>query len=358
MPPTSDPPQGPPPLTAPPAALVVDGRHQLGSFDAPVPVLNLGDVVRSRGWRGHLARVARDLRTKEWEAFQLGDDEWFVLGAVYDAKVVGIVMVIAVHQRSGRILRWIDKVPSNRVSVARGLEGTASVGRSRSGRLAITNAVGSGRVHVDGHHGGGSGLPPLRLSGTGDCSVPAARHLAVCHPFDDDHVLYTNKCLMPFVGELWIGSERVGFDADRSFLILDDHHGEYPSPQVYDWVTGAGRRDDGSLAGFNLTHNQVRDPDVHNENVVWVDGTLLRLPAVTFARPGGVLAPWHITDTAGTVDVTFTPTVDSTLHVGPRHALAEYHAPYGRFAGTIRADGRTVRVDGLFGMGERKRIRI
>lgn len=349
---------GPPPLEHPPAALVIGGRHQIGSYDGPVPVVNPLDVVTAPGWRGRLARMARDLRMKEWEAFQLGNDEWFVLGAVYDAKLVGLVMVIAVHEDSGRILRWIDKLPSTRLSVARGLQGTASTGGGRAGRLTITNAVADGRFTVDGHHRGRGALPPLRLSGVGDCAAGVAHHLAVCHPFGSGRILYTNKCLMPFRGELRIGSQVVTFDDDRSFMILDDHHGEYPSPLVYDWVTGACRQGDGSLLGFNLTHNQVGQPEVYNENVVWVDGAMHRLPAVQFDRPDGVLGPWRVTDAAGTVDVTFTPTVESSLHVGPRRSLAEYHAPYGRFAGHLTAAGRTVSVDGLFGMGEKKLIRI
>lgn len=346
----------PPALTPPPAALVVDGRHQLGSFDAPVPRVNPLDIVTADGWRGRTARTARNLRLKEWEAFQLGNDEWFVLGAVYDAKVMGIVMVIAVHQESGRIVRWIDKVPATRVSVARGLDGTASRGRSSRGALTITNVVGSGQVSIDGHHTGGEHRPALHLSGTGDTSADV-RHIAVCHPFGADRILYTNKCLMPFTGELRIGEETIDFSPDRSFMILDDHHGEYPSPQVYDWVTAAAHRD-GALVGFNLTANQVLDADRYNENVLWADGELHRLPAVRFDRPGGIEGPWHVTDRAGTVDITFTPEVTSTLHVGPRQALAEYHAPYGRFTGRFDLDGVITSVDGLFGMGEKKNIRV
>ena len=43
-----------------------------------------------------LARTARNLRLKEWGAFQLGDDDWFILGAVYNAKTVGLLQVLAV----------------------------------------------------------------------------------------------------------------------------------------------------------------------------------------------------------------------------------------------------------------------
>ena len=348
----------PPPLVDPPAAVVIDGGHQLGSFNAPIPRLNLADAVTATGFRGCLARLARDLRTKEWEAVQFGNDEWFGLAAVYDAKVLGMVMTIAVHQQSGRIHRWINNTAPGAVSVARGLQGTASVGRSRAGSSTMINRLERGLVRIEARHRGSAGGPALMLSGEGHSAAGGARHLAVCHPFTGERVLYTNKCLMPFHGELRIGAEVVVFADDRSFLILDDHHGEYPWPQDYDWVTGARRDPDGALFGFNLTRNQVVDADRYNENVVWVDGELHRLPAVTFARPHGVDQPWHISDRHGAVDVTFTPTVRSTRHVGPRHILAEYHAPYGWFSGRIDAGGRTVVVDGLFGMGEKKRIRV
>lgn len=346
----------PPALLPPPAALVIDGRHQLGSFDGPVPQLNLGDIVQTPGWRGRMANWGRDFRTKEWEAFQLGNDEWFVLGAVYNAKVVGIVMVIAVHQASGRRLRWINKVPARSVEVARGLERSVSRGGSRRSALTITNALADGRIDLDGHHAGRNSLPSMSLTGTGLIDEDT-RHLAVCHPFPSDRILYTNKVLVPFTGVLSIGEETITFDEDRSFLILDDHHGEYPSPQIYDWVTGA-RHEGGSLLGFNLTRNQALNPEVNNENVLWRDGGLHRLPAVTFDRPDGVEGPWHISDRDGLVEVTFTPEVPSTLHVGPRHSLAEYHAPYGRFQGQITAAGRTTSLDGIFGMGEKKKIRL
>ena len=142
-------------------------------------------------------------------------------------------------------------------------------------------------------------------------------------------------------------------------MILDDHHGEYPSPLQYDWVTGARRSPAGRLEGFNLTANQVRDPESFNENAIWIDDTVHRLPAVRFERPDGVNDTWHVRDGDGRVDVRFTPTVRSEMHVGPRRILAEYYAPYGWFEGRLRAhDGTTLDVDGFFGVGEQKLIRV
>ncbi|WP_283255318.1 DUF2804 family protein [Gordonia sp. PP30] len=95
-----------------------------------------------------------------------------------------------------------------------------------------------------------------------------------------------------------------------------------------------------------------------NENAIWIGNRLWRLPPVTVERPQGPWGKWLIRDAAGAVDVAFTPTVRSTMHVGPRKSLAEYYAPYGWYEGAIHADGATMNIDGMFGVGEQKRITL
>lgn len=345
----------PPARTAAPPALVVNGRYQFGTYDGPIPIINPLDAATR--WPA-LTRPIRNLGLKEWEAFQLGDDEWFVLGAVYDAKALGLLQIIAVHKQSATLTRWETKVRSARVDVARGLQGTRSHGEHRGFSISIANRLADGIVTVDAVHPGDASLPRLALHGTGHCSPSEAGHLVICHPFGDTRALYSHKAMMPFAGTLEAGDTHVALDGDRSFLILDDHHGDYPRPMRYDWVTAARRTADGQVEGFNLTANQVRDPHLYNENAMWIGRDVFRLPPVTFERSRGPWGPWRVRDTAGEVDVTFTPTVRSTFHLGPNRSLAEYYAPYGWFAGTIETAAGAVSVDGQFGVGEQKRIRI
>ncbi len=356
------------PLDPPPEALVVDHKYRLGTYDRPIPRINPLDVVAGSGPAGRLKRAARNLRLKEWEAFQLGNDDWFVLGAVYNAKSLGLLQVIAVHKQSGTLHRWQAQIPTFKLSVARGLDGTRSHGRWGDFSISIGNEVTRGRLTVDASHPGsrssGDGtLPALELHGVGRCDPDNAAHLVICHPFAENRSLYSDKCMMPFSGSMRIGSEVVEFDEASSFMILDDHHGDYPSPMRYDWVTGVRRRGDSTLEGFNLTANQITTPERFNENAVWIDNAVHRLPAVKFERPESVHNTWHISDAAGgddpAVDVHFTPTVRSELHVGPRKMLAEYYAPYGWFRGRIRyGASEALEIDGMFGVGEQKLIRV
>lgn len=353
-----------------PEALVVDHRYQLGTYDRPIPIINPLDVVRDSGLAGRVKRAGRNFRLKEWEAFQLGNDDWFVLGAVYNAKSLGLLQVIAVHKQSGRIHRWQSQIPAFKLHVARGLDGTRSHGRSGDFTISLGNEVTRGHLTVDASHPGtrDGDLPALELHGVGHCDPDNAAHLVICHPFSKDRSLYSDKCMMPFAGTLRIGSEVIELDQASSFMILDDHHGDYPSPMRYDWVTGVGRRKDLTLEGFNLTANQITTPERFNENAVWLDNQIHLLPAVSFERPEGVHNTWRITDAAGgsdpAVDIRFTPAVRSELHVGPRRMLAEYYAPYGWFRGRIRyragsnGGDSVLKVDGMFGVGEQKLIRV
>lgn len=349
----------PPDRVSPPAALVEDGRYRFGTYDGPIARINPLDVAGT-GPRAVVGRAARNRRLKEWQAFQLGNDEWFVLGAVYDTKLISLLQVLAVHVPTGRIHRWERKVPTTTVHVARGLSGTRSHGRTGGFSISLGNDLDEGRLTVDATHPGRGGLPALELHGVGRCGPGEAGHLVICHPFGDDRALYSHKCMMPFAGTLRIGAEVVALDAESSFLILDDHHGDYPRPMQYDWVTGAHRTSDGTVVGFNLTDNQVRDPEVFNENAVWIGEAVHRLPAVHVERPEGPWGPWHVRDAHGRVDVTFRPRVRSEMHVGPRRLLAEYYAPYGGFEGTIRYGerGESLDVGECFGVGEQKLIRI
>ena len=56
-----------------------DGEYRWGTFDGPIANVNLLDR-----WSGP-ARRFHGSRLKEWQAFQLVNDRYFVLGAVMDA---------------------------------------------------------------------------------------------------------------------------------------------------------------------------------------------------------------------------------------------------------------------------------
>lgn len=347
----------PPAPTDPPAALVEHGHYRLGTYNGAIPVINPLDAAPP-GRLNRSRRAARNLRLKEWEAFQLGDDRQFVLGAVYNAKTVGLLQVLVVDKEAGTIGRWEKKVAPTTLRVAHGLLDSSSKGRTGEFRVEITNELARDRISVDASTPATGDRPSLGLHVVGDASAKHTAHLVVVHPFGEARALYSHKAIMPAKGPLVVGGDELGLAADRGFLIVDDHHGDYPRPMRYDWVTAARRNRIGQVEGFNLTDNQIQRPEYYNENAIWIANRLHRLPPVSVERPRGPWGPWYIRDREGAVDVNFRPTVRSTMHVGPRKSLAEYYAPYGWFEGTLWAEHATLKVDGFFGVGEQKRISV
>ena len=342
----------PPPLEAPPPSLVADAQVAYGSYRAPVREVNLLER-----WSGP-ARLAHAARLKEWQAAQLVSSEHFVLVAVYDTKSLGVLQVVVVEKRSGRVSRFEHKVPSTALSVGQGLVQTRTVGRWRGLSVTFDNDVDAGTIAVTASAVPRASSPGMLLSLTGDCSPSNAGHIVICHPFADETPLYSNKSAMPATGQIVVGERRATLSADDTVLIVDDHKGHYPTPMIYDWVTGARVRSDGRRVAVNLTRNQVRNPETYNENVVFVDNVVHRLPPVTFERPAGVTGPWRVHDQAGMVDVTFYPEVDNNQHVGPKKMLAEYYGPFGWLAGRVDTPAGGVDLTGCYGMGEKKLIRV
>jgi hypothetical protein len=338
-----------------PRALVEDGRFQFGTFRSGPPRVNLLES------RPPLLRALAWLGLKEWQAFQAGDAEHFLLGAVYSSKRIDLLQLIIVHKASGRMHKWEEKVPPWRLRVAQGLAGTTSFGEARGLAVRFENDLpaGSLRVVASATPRARSATPAASLNVTGHPAADRSGHLVICHPFSDDRALYSHKCMMPAEGGFVVGGTACSLSTATSFMILDDHKGFYPSPMVYDWVTGASRADGGDVVGINLTANQVRDPGRYNENALFRGNRVDRLPEVRFERPGGVHATWHVTDPQGRVNVRFRPVVRNEVSVGPRKLLADYHGPFGWLEGYVIDDaGERVHLDGMFGMGEKKWIRL
>ena len=140
---------------------------------------------------------------------------------------------------------------------------------------------------------------------------------------------------MPSEGRIVYNNKSSTFSNTESCIILDDHKGFYPFTMHYDWVTALGFSPTGELQGFNLTDNQIQNPNTYNENCLWLNGTMHSLPPITIARPHGVDQTWIIKDHHNQVDLTFTPLADVPVKISFGISLVDYHGPTGKFTGHI-----------------------
>ena len=339
-----------------PDRLVTNGKINFGTFNGPIEIVNPLDAAGVFGVP--VPRFVKYLRLKEWQAFQLGSEECFMLVVVYNQKGAALTQFIFFDKCEGAGLKYEKLVPSFRVSVPSALGNSRARYSAKNFRIDIHNRLDRGRMFIDVAIESFKKLPDVYGHFEALHDAGAVNPIVVSLPFGANRGMYSHKCLMPMQGELTVGDRGYSFSKRDSFAIVDDHKGYYPAVMKYDWVTGVGRGKKGELIGFNLTDNQVLDKEKYNENCVWVGDRLHLLPPVTFARPDGVAGDWFIKDAYGMVDLAFTPVMENRIDINLLFLKTDYHGPFGTFRGTITtARGAKVPVKNFFGMGEKKYLR-
>lgn len=336
-----------------PARIAQGGRCVMGTFNQPIETINLLDLDRPLGRR--LPRFANYMRLKEWQAFQISSEDWFICIAVYNSKALGIAIIMAFNKAEGKMYRYERKVPFWKLKVPSGLSDSLCYYKSRLLSIEIHNHLKAGRFEISFKAKGFKELPDCRARFT---AYHSTEPIVIVQPFDDNRPLYSHKALMPAAGTFFLGDKTYEFPKGQSAIILDDHKGFYPYEMKYDWVTAMGYTGN-VLTGFNLTDNQILNHEKYNENCLWLDGKMVPLPPIKVNRPGGVENTWEIKDRRGRVDLRFTPIQDVPVYINLVFAATQYHGPTGRFEGYILDhEDNEISFDGFTGMGEQKIIRM
>ncbi len=300
-----------------------------------------------------LPHFLQNLQLREWQAFQMGNKDYFMMVAIYNAKKMALVQFIFYDIQQNQKIRYEKKVLPNKLQLPNTLFGGIASYFSEKFSLRVNHDIGSSFLRLIGEITGFKDLPNVKVRAVGQHNVDKYEPMVVCMPFNERRGMYSHKCLMPMEGRLQIGDRTILFPPEESFLIIDDHKGYYPFPTIYDWVTGMGYTPEGILMGFNLTDNQVIQPKKFNENGLWYNGVLHPLPPIKITRPNGVEKDWIIKDEYGMVDLTFTPVIHTSVNINALIFRSNYKGPYGFFNGFIsKKNGEKVEIKQLFGMGE------
>jgi hypothetical protein len=336
-------------LEAAPATPVSDGTFNLGCFNTPFERVNMLDAQVG----GIPLHATRWWKLREWQAFQIANQHYFVMVALYNAKRFGLVQFILHDRTTGEILRYEKQVSPFSIALPNNLWDGYAAYKSKHFTLTVHNCLREGKITIDVNIDNHFKLPALNGQFVAMHDPNQVTPNVVCLPFSSNTAMYSHKCLMPVNGQIYMNGKVIYFSAHHSGMIIDDHKGYYPSPTQYDWATAIGYDRQNNFIGFNLTHNQALNPDIYNENGLWYNHTLHTLPTVVFdRRPDDT---WHITDTqqAGIVDLWFTPTVHTRFDKKILMIESRYHAPYGYFDGHIMGNnGKKIVISRLFGMGE------
>ena len=223
---------------------------------------------------------------------------------------------------------------------------------------------------------------------------PPRDSMVIATPWrEDPHAFYYNRKVIgmratgafrvgdlvhEFVGNVSDGAATGGGTApDGDALgLLDWGRGVWTYDNTWYWAAAQGHVADADgrnrVVGLNLGYG-FGDTSAASENMVFVDGIAHKLGRVDFGIPtvdsgadGGVggragkggpvydyLAPWHMTDDAGRLDLTFSPQIDRTDFINLGIIGSDQHQVFGKLTGTIVLDdGSTLALDGLRGSAE------
>lgn len=326
--------------------LVVDGRMRFGRFSSPIGTVNLDEANPWPPWAS--PKWLRRLRLKEWQAFQITHPRFFIIVALFDAKFVQLVQMKLYDRQSGQKYQLEKQLPPGRFRTPNTMRNSLCEWRKKDEWVRFENRLDEGFIHVD-----------VRIAQTADTPAVSARlhadasrttPLIVAIPFAQNRGMYSHKALLPVVGRVEIGDESIDVTPQSASLMTDDHKGYYGRLMRWDWLVGAAWKDN-KLQGFNLTSNASIDPERYNENAFWIDGELHALPPVSFTREDAV---WRVKDRDGYVDLRFDIEVHGELFKNYGVIESRYLGPFGTYAGRLTSlDGRTLDIDGMFGMGER-----
>lgn len=288
------------------------------------------------------------MRLKEWHAFQLGNDRFFIFVAIMNLKKAAFATVDIYDKKNKKQYRYEKKLSPWNLKFPSNLIDSKVSYKSNSFNIHVNNKLIHNKIRVSFHITSNKTLP--KISGIFTALADSTEPIVACIPFTQSRGMYAHKGIYPMEGILCLGSEEIQFSKKSSFFIIDDQKGYYPYIMKWDWCTASGYNEKKQLIGFNLTRNQSIDQDNYNENCLWINGKLHLLPSVTFTKHKNL---WIIKDKQDTVNLAFSIKLNNNINTNALILESHYKGPYGTFNGYIKdSSGNKVQITNIFGMGE------
>ena len=204
--------------------LVSNGRFNWGTYAEPIPDLNMLDAQKP--WRIPVPRFIKNFRIKEWQAFQLGNDDYFLLIVIYTAKIMGLVQYVLIDKKTNHKMIFEKKVPSRKILIAPHLFNTYSYYQDSKNMMMFHNDIANKVIDITFDLAENRSLPHIQGHFTGLHGASNKASITICHPFGGNRALYSHKCLMSMTGEIKTGENVYLFDPKDSWMIIDDHRRE------------------------------------------------------------------------------------------------------------------------------------
>lgn len=330
--------------------LVTNRQIEFGTFHQPIENVNLIDAKTNLKFS--TPRWWRNLRLKEFQAIQGGNERFFYNIALFNAKLSAFAQVRVFDILQEKHYVYEQQLMPTQLDIPNDVLNSVNSFSNKKIDIRIENKLRENRITVKFKVLKNKEMPAIEGQVHG--SFTNSEHLVVSVPFGENHGMYAHKNIVPMHGFLRINKEHYEFKKKQSFFILDDHKGYYPYRLKWDWITAAFINEQG-IIGLNLTKNQSIDNEKYNENALWIKGKIHRLPGVIFTRHQDI---WEIKDAQGKVNLKFQALYpkDVKINLGPLGA-SDCEGPFGRVSGTVLIDNEPITFTNIFAFAERMYIR-
>lgn len=280
---------------------------------------------------------AKPWRIKEWDYYQISDNEKCLELTFGHASYVGQLGIMMFDFRKGR---WIAKesrlipLPFSGMHLPASAEEDSVLSAERGGLYLRLETRGQKRFLTCRCHGFDAEVELDRR-----CSDS----IVVNIPFDQSpRQFYYNQKIncMTARGTIRAAGSEYNFSPSDSFGLLDWGRGVWPFSNEWYWSNGTGLVD-GKLFGFNLGCG-FGNPQHGTENILFYDGVPHKLEDVEIRHEADYLRPWRLQDRAGRVDLTMEPLFDRTTRDKVLFVDNCCHQVFGLFQGKVRLDDGVV----------------
>ncbi len=322
-------------------------------IETPMPVLDARGII-TPGYSTHSLCTYRraDIkapfyRIKEWDFYQVSDQEKCLQFTCGHASYAGQVGIMLFNFRTGEMIADISKLlalPFGSLRLPEDAEADSDVRYDKGGVFL--------RFRTEG------GARRLEFSAKGfEAEIemkPQTPHSLVIHvPFDEyKTAFYYNQKIncMTASGQASYEGKTYAF-GEEAYGLLDWGRGVWPFHNEWYWSNGTGKVD-GELFGFNLGAG-FGNTSAATENILFYRGETHKLGRVRFVLGGDYMEPWRIHDEEGRLDLLLTPTYDRTTRTDVLFIHNCCHQMFGGFSGkAVLEDGSELRLDGLQAFAE------
>lgn len=185
---------------------------------------------------------------------------------------------------------------------------------------------------------------------------PGMDSMVIATPFrGDKKAFYYNQkinCLSA-EGIIYYGDEKITFEKDNSFGVLDWGRGVWTYSNTWYWGSGSGLVDNVPF-GFNIGYG-FGDTSRATENMIFYNSKAHKLADVEFHIPkDDFLKPWKFTSSDNRFEMDFIPIIDRNSKTDFVLLKSIQHQVFGYFTGkAVLDDGKEVYIKDFLGFAER-----